>query len=701
MVDAVTPQKLKILLNNCVGFEGDELSKSRKDANDYYFQRARGDEVAGRSQIVTGDLSSMVDATLAQMVRPLLDKRLCDFCCYGEQDVEQAQAESDCVHEMLFKRQNGFTELTQAVKNILLFRYAGVKCFVESRTYRETVRRSGVSALVVPDVLEKIGPTKVHSYDPETGDLSATVEKTTRKFRVVAVAPENLLLPKDWNRQDLDDIPYMFERHVTARSYLVEIGIPKAKVEQLRRYPSRNTTADNRLPRSMSPTGVNRTPVDKAAELVEWYEGYVKLDDGDGASRVHRILFGDKVILEDDDDVAVVSYAIGVGIINPHTFVGVSAYDKLKSTQDSSTALTRALMDNLNTVTKNRTAHLDGIVEVDDLADGRTNGSIRVKSGAVADVRQAITNFPVDDSSANILANLQYMKTVRSEMGGAVLDLATGSMQLNDRLGSQGLDRAYSVMEANAEFQMTTIANTLIRNLYIVAHEVLRTEWEGPIAFERASAWVQTVPNQWMARDSVVVNIGKSQNERSREASVLAGLATKQEALAQQGMEDILVNATGYYNCVMDWLRVNDISNPERYMLDPRSPGSQKAFAARAQSRSQQAADQKSMMTQAIGLEQLRVALDKYKTDVSTQFNYYNAVLSAQIEEAKLSVKGIIDFMSTKAAALAARLKGNKNDNGGKETSSGEPSGEPTTGGSVRPSRNGSDNGVASGSDDD
>jgi hypothetical protein len=700
MADSITPQKLKLLLNNCVGFEGDELSKGRKDANDYYFQRARGDEVTGRSQIVTGDVSSMIDATLAQMIRPLLDKRLCEFCCYGEDDVEQSQAESDCVHEMLFKRQNGFIELTAAVKNILMFRYAGVKCYVDTRTYTQTVRRTGVSAMVVPDVLDKIGDTTVHKYDPETGELSATVKKTTRKFRVTAVAPENLLLPKDWNRQDLEDIPYMFERHVTPRSYLIEIGIPKAKVDKLRRYPSRNTTADNRLPRNLSPSGTNTAmAVDTAAENVEWYEGYIKLDDGNGASQLHRVLFGDKVILEDDADVAVIGYAIGISIINPHTFIGVSDYDKLKSTQDTSTALTRGLMDNLNTVTKNRTAHLDGVVEADDLADGRTNGSIRVKSGVVGDVRQAITNFPVDDSTANILANLQYMKTVRAEMGGAVLDLATGSMQLNDRLGSQGLDRAYSVMEQNAEFKMTTVANTLIRNLYVVAHEVLRTEWDGPIQFERASNWVQTTPAQWMARDSVTVNIGKSQNERTRQAAVLAALAQKQESLAQAGMEDILVSATGYYNCTMDWLRINDIPNPERYMLDPRSPGSQNAFKQRALSRQQAAADQKSMMTQAVGLEQLRVALDKYKTDVATQFNYYNAVLNAQIEEAKMSVKGIVDVISAKASAVAAFLRGKTSDSGRQETGSDEPAGESAADGTARSNGKGSNNGLETGAD--
>jgi hypothetical protein len=43
--------------------------------------------------------------------------------------------------------------------------------------------------------------------------------------------------------------------------------------------------------------------------------------------------------------------------------------------------------------------------------------------------------------------------------------------------------------------------------------------------------------------------------------------------LAQQGMEDVLVNVQGFYTACMDWLRISDIDTPEKYFIDPRSPG--------------------------------------------------------------------------------------------------------------------------------
>src|SRR3954463_4471018 len=112
-------QKVRSQLVNCIGFEGDELANSRKMAYDYYFQRARGDEIAGRSQVVSGDISSMVEGNLATMSEPLGGKRIAEFCSYDETDEAQAQLETDCVHEMLFKRQGGFIEVVSSIKDAL------------------------------------------------------------------------------------------------------------------------------------------------------------------------------------------------------------------------------------------------------------------------------------------------------------------------------------------------------------------------------------------------------------------------------------------------------------------------------------------------------------------------------------------------------------------------------------------------------
>ncbi len=667
---AALAQSIRNLLVNCAGYMGDTLSESRKQAYDYYFQRPRGDELPGRSQIVTGDLSSMVEGNLAQMIDPLTRKRIAEFCAEDAEDEEQAALESDCISDLMFKRQNGFIEVTSSIKDAMLVRNGVLKVYIDERTHVSKIRRSNVKPEIITDVLAQIGDVEVHSYDPETGDLVATLTKTTRKFRVESIAPENFLLPKDWHRQDTEGLPFCAERHVETRATLIERGFPKDVVEGMTRYASPNIATDARLPQSLTPNPAGPT-IDKSQELVEWYETYARVDDGTGASELRRICVtgGANTKILDDDDADVICYAIGVLIINPHTWVGISLHDKLKSTQDSSTALTRGLMDNLNAVNKNRTAHFDELVDADDLTDGRINGSIRVKPGVVADVRQAITAFSTPDATANILANLQHFEKKRSEMAGASLDMATGQMQLSDRVGSQGLDRAYSVMEALCEFMTRMIAHTMIRSAYLIAHETLRTQWQGPISFKRGKEWLRTVPSDWPVREAVHINLGESLGERARISAVLREMMHVQADLAARGMEDVLVDMMAFYNAVCEWLRVNDVPNPERFILDPRTPKAQKALADRAKQRQAAQQKQEALMKEAIGLERIRTALQKYTSDQSTQLEYYKAVLNAQIEEAKLAVSGVLDYMKAKAQAATAFVTGKKGKNDEPRTS--------------------------------
>lgn len=659
-------KSIKSFLGNCVGFTGDEMDASRKQAYDYYFQRPRGDEVAGRSTIVTGDLSSMVEGNLAQMVEPLVAPRIAEFCAYDSADEEQANLESDCVHEMVFSRQNGFLEVTSAIKDAMLVRNSVVKIYVDTRTYTQRVTRTNVEPIVVAKLLEQFGATRIHKYDPDSKTLSATVEKTTKKFCVESLAPENFLIVKGWHKQDLEGVPFCAERHLEPRSALVERGFSAALVEGLRRYSGSNgtTTSDARLPKTMTNT-IGVVVADRGQELVEWYECYMRITSADGSSELRVISYSDDVVLS-DESADTVCYAIGVLILNPHTFVGISQHDKLKSTQDSTTALTRALMDNLNGVNKPRTAHLEGVADTDALSDGRINNSIPVDPQGASDVRAAVAAFSIPDASANILSNLQHFAKVRAEMGGAALDMATGQMQLNDRLGSQGLDRAYSVMEQNAAFMTRIMAQTLIRQVYLIAHSILRTQWETPIQWKRGNVWVRTNPAQWQARESIKVNLGMSLGERQRLALAYEKVMAKQEALAQNGMEDVLVDVSTYYKAFVDWMRVNDIPNPDGYVIDPRSPRAQKALVNKAQQRVMVQQKQDNLANAAIALEQAKVALDKYKHDSQLQFQYWDAVLNSEIEEAKITATAVTDITKVRMTAKS----GESNEPGTKTESS-------------------------------
>lgn len=647
--DRELTQKLRAQLQECAGFEGDQISTDRVRALEYYFQRPRGDEVRGRSNVVTGDLSAMVEANLAQMLESFSSANIAEFDATGANDDDQAELESAAVINVVMKQNNGHQTLGTAVKDALLQRNGFIKIWSDESRESATIELENATPEAIAEIGNQPGLELVlKEFDAETGHAVIRVTITLRKLKVEPLAPENACYLKNWHSTDLQEIPFFAERHVEARSELQRRGFPKKKVNMLKAY-----TTDGKIDsfaRDVRSHGTDLTPLDKSQELIEWYECYALMDAGDGSSERHRIALAGQShnsILE-NIPVSLVPYATGSAFINSHRLTGISLFDKLRMTQDLNTGLTRALMDNVNTVIKNRTAYLDGKVNVDDLADGRPNGNIRVRA-SVGNVNNAITSFQQQDLSGGILANLDYQRQVRTELGGASLELASGQMQMaGGRIGSEGVDRAFSVMEMLASHMTKNLAHSMVRDMFLLTHATLREHFATPMDIKINGRWETMIPAEWDSRTSVTVKIGMSPGERSRKVAAMGKTLETQLKLSDQGMDGVLVDKEKFYKALTDWSRLAEIPNPEQYWIDPMTPEAQKAFQAKQQSQQAEVDANKALMNHAVGLEQLRTAFDKYKADQTTAFNYWKENLEAQIEEAKIVGKVTGDLIKAK-----------------------------------------------------
>jgi len=642
--------KLGRLLRQCNGFQGDKIATDREHALDYYFQRPRGDEIQGASKVVAGDLSAMVEANLAQMMDAFSGDAIAEFHATDEMDESQAAMESCAVQYYVMHNNNGFLLFLQAIKDALLLRNGVIKVWDEMRTNVRRKTLANVENEAIPGI-QQAAPAgmrvELGAYDPDEKTLDIKLVHEVRRFRVDSLPLENFLYLDGWDRNDLQDIPFCAERHIDSRSDLIEFGYPKSKVNLL---PTWTVDSDSAAQaRQPGGTSNQRIAVDTSQELVEWFECYVLLDsDGDCVSERRRIaLAGNATVILEDTAVSLVPYAGGCAIVNPHRFLGISLYDKLRQVQDVSTGLQRGLLDNVTACNKPRLAYLDGLVNPDDLDNGRPNASVRVRR-TVGDVNLAVAAIVIPDMSAGVLQNLQHQRSLRSEMGGAALDLATGNMQLNDRLGSQGLDRAYSVMEQLAALMTRTIACTLIRETFLLAHATLRENYDQPLPIKQSGRWAAVVPASWPKREGITVKVGMSPGERQRRVAALEKLNVFQQTMAQQGMDEVLVDLERFYRLALDWCRAQDIPNPEQYFIDPQSEQSQKARQAKAQAGQHQQQAQQAFLRQAVQLEQLRTAMDKYRTDVETQFKYWAETLHAEIEEAKIAGSATVELIKSR-----------------------------------------------------
>jgi hypothetical protein len=652
--EATLIQSLKSQLLHCAGWDGDQISQDRELALNYYFQRPRGDEVEGRAQVVSGDVSAMVEATVAQMMEAFSSDRICEFDPLDSDDEDQAQLESDAVQYYVMKRENGFLQMTMAIKEALLQRNGVIKIEAVDKTERKTRRLGNVEPAALAELISG-DEVVAHDYDDDTGELSVTVKQTSRDFVMTSESLENFLYFEAWHMPTLTGIPICALRHMDTRADLVALGYDNAKVKLLTEaVPDTKVESTARNPSRQSGTA---TALDASQQLIEWYECYVRVEAADGADELRRIAlhYTDGVILENIavSNIRVVS---GTCILNPHRFTGISLWDKLRQNQDIRTGLRRALLDNVTAVNKSRLAVLDGPVNVDDVTDGRINNVVRVKN-QLPDVRAAVMPIVVQDTSQGILANLESSARERSEMGGAALDMQQANVQMGDRMGSQGLDRAYSVAEQLSAAMMKTISATLIRDVFLLAHATLRENFDEALPIKRNGKWTHVKPSQWPERRSVTVKPGMSAGERSRRAGSLGQVIDAQMMLADKGMDEVLVNLGGFNRALLDWARLMEVQNPEQYFLDPESKESQEALAKNNEARQAESMQRKTLMQQAFSLEQLRVALGKYDGDADRTLEYFKAVLDSEVEEAKIVGSATTDLVKQ-------QREGGKNANG-------------------------------------
>ncbi len=623
-------------LRVATGWDEDEITKVREQALDYYFMRPRGDEVTGRANVISGDLSAMVDAVLSQMLDAFETDNLVEFAPDGADDEDQVQLESDTVNHFVMKANNGYMAFLEAIKDALLERNGVIKVFVDERTDTETTEYTDVDPIAFATLTQAPeNKIDVIAYDPEKETLTLKETTIDRNLIIESTSLENFLYTENWKSLDLQGIPFCAERKVDSRSALIELGYDKAKVNALTtRHETKQSTA-NRNPKKIE-SDPHEAP-DTSQDQIEYFECYMLIDtDGDGISERRRFVVSDTTLL-DNLEVPMVSFAAGAIMINPHRFLGVSLFDKLKQIQDTNTGLTRALLDNANATNKSRLVVRDGKVNADDLEDGRVNGRIRVKNSHQGTLDEAVKALVVPDISQGILLNIEHQKRNRAELGGAALDLATANAQLgSDQIGSQGLDRAYSVMEQLAAMMTKIIARTLIRNVYLLTHQTLRQFFNKPVNIRRTAGWDSPVPSEWKARNILTVKPGMSVGERQRLVTTLGTISDKQLALADKGFDDVLVDIKGVYSALMDWARAAEVSNPEQYFLDPASEAS-KAALKRKQAEAKKAQEnQATLIDQALGLERLRTAFEKYKQDTDLQFQYWDANLDSEVEEAKI-----------------------------------------------------------------
>ncbi len=640
------------------GWDGDELSALRTDALQYYFGERPKAGLEGTSAVVSTDVADMVEAVVAQMMPGFTGDAVVEFDANDAQDEDQAQEESDIVNFIILEQNRGFVLLQEAVRDALLLRNGWIKVWLDDSKTVSIERFPGVApeaiaaieAMPRADNVELEVETEENEADSSKVDAKVMVTRRLKRLRLKSVDPTLMSWEAAWDSTFLDGIRFVAERDWITRTDLINQGFSKSKVNSAPAGIAIDVQGTDTQQRYTRPggggiAGDSRgevTITDKSMQYLDVYEVYIRLDeDGDGIAEQRRIIMAGGVIL-DDEVVDFIPYATGTPFLQPHSINGLGLYDKLHQIQDIKTAGLRNWIDNQKAVNTSRLAVDEKVVNINDATNNRPGGILRTKGPP----GNSIMPIPTIDVGPSTLSLLEYADKMRSEAGGASLDLQAAELQLAGET-AHGVERQMSSKEQLAAMMSRTLAETLIRTTWELTHMAARAWLNAPVEAKRGGREVSSNPAEWGERARINMKSGLSVAERATMQGQLSTIIQQQISAMQQGMTGVLTDMPQLYNALLDWSRAGLIDNGERYWINPSSPGAQQRSKQNEQKQQQQQQQAVQIAAMAASAEQnaarIKAIQDQVEANADRQFDYWKEALSAAVEEMKLALPNETD----------------------------------------------------------
>ena len=121
-------------IDNAIGYLDSETTEARARALQYYLRNPFGNEVEGRSQIVTGEVAEAIDGALPQLIRVFTQSDdIVRFEPKSPGDEEGAKQATEYCNWVFYAQNPGFSILHDWFKDALMQKTGVVKAYWDSK----------------------------------------------------------------------------------------------------------------------------------------------------------------------------------------------------------------------------------------------------------------------------------------------------------------------------------------------------------------------------------------------------------------------------------------------------------------------------------------------------------------------------------------------------------------------------------------
>lgn len=562
-------------IDDSIGYVETDTVAERQQALEYYLREPYGNEVEGKSQIVTGEVAEVVDGALPQLIRVFTSTDgVVEFQPVNDGDEPFAQQATEYCNWVFYRDNDGFLILHNWFKDALLQKTGIVKAYWDEKI---DVTKEKYENLSDDELLMLLSDPEIEVVSQETNETTITddmtgmvrtnrshnvkIKKTKKDGRVVVenVPPEEFLISK--RARTIQDSPFVAHRRMMTRSELVAMGFSKKIVDSLESGDTLEFSPDRIARYSQGEQPNSMGSQDESMEVVEVYECFIKVDyNNDGIAELRRIVYASNEILEDMECDYMPFHSL-CPIPIPHKFYGQSLADRALDLQLIKSTVTRQMLDNLYLTNNYRVGAVEGQVNLDDLLTSTAGGVVRLKNP------NALVPLTVAPTTAGAFPMLEYLDGVQSRRTG-VSDSQNGiDPNILQNVTAAAVSAMSQASAGKLELIARIFAETGVKSLFKGILHLLCKYQDKERLVRINGKFIPFNPREWNDQYNVSINVGLGTGTRQEQLTTMQMILQKQEQIIQQyGLSNPLVNLMQYRNTLAKFINMAGFKDAAQFM---------------------------------------------------------------------------------------------------------------------------------------
>jgi hypothetical protein len=559
-------------LNDAIDYDASELSQQRANALSYYFGEPLGNEQEGKSRVVSRDVQETIDWIMPSLMKVFTSgDSVVQFTPQNDDDVPQAEQETEYVNWLFLRKNPGFTILHDWFQDALMMKTGIVKVYVEDVECPKFDYFTGLDEDVVLEIISQPDVEILGRTDRGDGtfDIKIKSVSTKREIKVVGVPPEEFVIDRD--AKSLEDAQFCGHRPTKTKSDLRLMGVSEDILDSIQydTYDRTDSSPEALVRDNFDGTGdagYQTGPEADANRKCRISDCYVHLDaDGDGFAELRRIIVVDNNIIY-NEEASCKPFADLSAHRMAHKFFGMSIYDKIHDIQEIRSTLMRNILDNIYTVNNGRFQAVEGQVNFDDLLTNKSGGVVRVKT------INALDALPTPALGSDVYNMLDRMEADRGKRTG-VTDRSRGldANTLHSNQAAMSVNQLMTAAEQQIDLIARMFAETGVKRLFQLLHDFSIKYQDQEEMFQLRGQFVKV---------NLCVRVGIGNMNKDQQLMHIQRMFEMAQTVIGGGGLGVLVSERNIYNLLKEMTQNAGFKDVQKFWTDPDSPEAQEAKRA-------------------------------------------------------------------------------------------------------------------------